>query len=143
MGSTPLRSFHVPKLPKRHHTASVTHPLLRLGPPGLTSRFLTQREGEDRKRIFDGPPLPWRESLEATGVKTPDNQSGILKSLRFPTPKHDSPVRRERPLTGCRRTAQHTGGCRGGGSMRSDQALGVCGDRGAAGEGEGGGAVGG
>lgn len=55
-----------------------THPfflLLRLGP---ILRSFTQMAGEERERILKRPPLLWRESLGATGVKTPDNQSGIL-----------------------------------------------------------------
>lgn len=56
-----------------------TYPLLRLLLLGPTLRSLTLRDGEERERIFERPPLPWRESLGATGVKTPDNQSGILK----------------------------------------------------------------
>lgn len=62
----------------------VTYPsLLRLLLLGPILRSLTQRDGEERERIFKRPPLPWRESLGATGVKTPDNQSGILKFHRL------------------------------------------------------------
>lgn len=56
---------------------AVTYPLLLLLGPIL--RSLGQRDNGDRVRIFKRPPLPWRESRGATGVKTPDNQSGILK----------------------------------------------------------------
>ena len=54
--------------------------LLQLGP---TLRSPTQMAGEERERIFERPPLPWRERRGATGVKTPDNQSGILKFHRL------------------------------------------------------------
>lgn len=60
-----------------------TYPLLRLLLLGPILRSLTQRDGEERERIFKRPPLPWRESRGATGVKTPDNQSGILKFHRL------------------------------------------------------------
>lgn len=56
-----------------------TYPLLRCLVLGPILRSLTQRDGDDRERIFKRPPLLWRESRGATGVKTPDNQSGILK----------------------------------------------------------------
>lgn len=61
----------------------VTYPLLRLLLLGPILRSLGQRDGEERERIFKRPPLPWRESRGATGVKTPDNQSGILKFHRL------------------------------------------------------------
>lgn len=58
-----------------------TYPLFwpLLGP--LLSPIL--RSPEESERIFKRPPLPWHESLGATGVKTPDNQSGILKFHRL------------------------------------------------------------
>lgn len=43
-------------------------------------RSLGQRDGEESKRLFECPLLPWRVSCGATGVKSPDKQSGILKS---------------------------------------------------------------
>lgn len=60
--------------------SEVTYPLLRLLLLGPMLRSLGQRDGEESERIFERPPLPWRVSRGATGVKTPDNQSGILKS---------------------------------------------------------------
>lgn len=61
---------------------------------------LGKRDGEERERIFKRPPLPWRDSRGAIGVKTPDNQSGILKFHRLPIKKqkkqkHASPVLRK------------------------------------------------
>lgn len=61
----------------------VTYPLPRLLLLGPTLRSLVQRDGDERERIFERPPLPWRVSRGATGVKTPDNQSGILKFHRL------------------------------------------------------------
>lgn len=60
--------------------SEVTYPLLRLLQLGPMLRSLGHRDGEESERIFERPPLPWRVSRGATGVKTPDNQSGILKS---------------------------------------------------------------
>ena len=61
----------------------VTYPFFTLLLLGPMLRSLGQRDGEERERIFKRPPLPWRESRGATGVKTPDNQSGILKFHRL------------------------------------------------------------
>lgn len=57
-----------------------TYPLPRLLLLGPIFRSPGQRDGVGSERIFERPPLPWRVSRGATGVKTPDNQSGILKS---------------------------------------------------------------
>lgn len=64
-------------------SSEVTYPLPRLLLLGPTLRSLAQRDGDERERIFERPPLPWRVSRGATGVKTPDNQSGILKFHRL------------------------------------------------------------
>lgn len=60
--------------------SEVTYPLPRLLLLGPIFRSPGQRDGVGSERIFERPPLPWRVSRGATGVKTPDNQSGILKS---------------------------------------------------------------
>lgn len=60
-----------------------TYPLLKFLLLGPILRVPTQSDGDERERIFKRPPLPWRESRGATGVKTPDNQSGILKFHRL------------------------------------------------------------
>lgn len=79
--------------------SEVTHPLLRLLLLGSTFRPLGQRHDEERERIFARPPLPWHESRGTTGVKTPDNHSGILNSHKVKAQiKSDSPVWRK-PLT--------------------------------------------
>lgn len=74
--------FQLQQLSHKNSRFEVTYPLLRLLLLGPILRSLTQRDGEESERIFERPPLPWRESRGATGVKTPDNQSGILKFLR-------------------------------------------------------------
>lgn len=61
--------------------SEATYPLPRLLLLGPIFRSPGQREGVGRERILERPPLPWRVSRGATGVKTPDNQSGILKPL--------------------------------------------------------------
>lgn len=77
-----------------------THPLVRFSLLGSTFRPLGQRHDEEGERIFARPPLPWHESRGTTGVKTPDNQSGILNfdKVKVQTKKSDSPVWRT-PLT--------------------------------------------
>lgn len=80
-----------------------TYPLLKFLLLGPILRSLTQSDGDERERIFKRPPLPWRESRGATGVKTPDNQSGILKFHRlhrFKNKNQDSPVRRKKKKVG-------------------------------------------
>lgn len=92
----------------------VTHPLFRLLLLGPILRSLAQRDGDERERIFKRPPLPWRESLGATGVKTPDNQSGILNFHSLPQSKnknHHSPVWRKQILRSCKLPALHDGCC--------------------------------
>lgn len=76
--------------------SEVTHPWLRLLLLGSIFRSLGQRHDEERERIFARPPLPWHESRGTTGVKTPDNQSGILNSHKVKArAESDSPVGRK------------------------------------------------